>query len=264
MRIFHPQTTLHGAERDNSFIVQDQAGVEIGQGWLHISANRDQPSKIQMLMDSHPAARDMLFGALFARAKFLGRQQRAGSVRLVGSCNPSDIDMLAYYKAAGFDDTDGEELFQWDLMPQHRPFYAPVGTNIMPTYLETYSDMHALLARANYWSGQHHEIEWLMEAAELPYFIACGVYSGGECIGEAMATGSDGEAVLEMLYTMPAWRRHHVATALMLHIKEQLSKRGAVNMRVQASRSNAPAMGILENLRFKWLYTLQIYPSIDL
>jgi ribosomal protein S18 acetylase RimI-like enzyme len=269
MRIFHPQTTLHGAERDNSFIVQDNAGVELGRGWLMV-ANRAQaperPLQIRMQMDAHPAARDMLYGALIARSKFLGRQLRASPACLVANCDLNDADMRGFYALAGFDDADGEELFHWDLIGERRAFYAPVGTSIVPTFLQTYADMEGLLMRVNHWqdSGQQHEVEWLMEAAELPYFVVCGVYSGGECIGEAMATGADGEAALEMLYTLPAWRRRHVATALMFHIKAQLAQRGATTLRVQAQRSNLPAMCLLQKLKFRWINTLRVYPTLYL
>ena len=268
MKIFHPQATLHGAERDNSFIVQDVAGVELGQGWLQMSGGTvlvpDQSLRIRMHMDAHPAARDMLYGALYARARFLGMQRAATRARLVAECDPEDIDMRGYYMQAGFDDADGEELFHWDLKSEHRPFYAPVGTTIAPTFLQTYADMDSLLKRINHWGGQQHEVEWLMEAAELPYFTVFGVYSNNDCIGEVMATGGDGEAVLEMLYTLPKWRRHHVATALMFHVKEALAQRGAVNMRILAPRSNKPAMGLFEKLRFKWVSTAKIYPGRDL
>ncbi len=270
MRIFHPQTTLHGAERDNSFIVQDNAGVELGQGWLIVPSSRvpgaDRLLQIRMHMDAHPAARDMLFGALTARGKFLCGQRGGEAACLVGECDPADMDLRGYYAAAGFDDADGEELFYWDLRTQHRAFYAPVGTTIVPTFLQTYQDMDALLLRINHWSGsgQPHEVEWLMEAAELPYFVVYGVYSGAECIGEVMATGSDGEASLEMLYTLPAWRRHHVATALLLHVKETLAQRGAHSLRIQAQRSNRPAIGLMQKLKVKWMYTLRIYPTIKI
>jgi len=268
IRIFHPQATLHGAERDNSFIVQDVAGVELGQGWLQMSAGpvpvSDRSLRIRMYMDAHPAARDMLYGALYARARLLGMQRGDAPARLVAECVPEDVEMRDYYSRAGFNDADGEELFLWDLTTEHRPFYAPVGTTIAPTFLHSYDDKDSLLKRVNHWSGQPHEAEWLMEASELPYFTVFGVYSDNGCIGEAMATGSDGEAVLEMLYTLPKWRRHHVATALMFHLKEVLAQHGAVTLRALAPRSNNPAVGLFKKLRFQWGGTVKIYPTLDL
>jgi len=268
IKIFHPQVTLHGAERDNSFIVQDVAGVELGQGWLQTSAGPvpapDRSLRIRMYMDAHPAARDMLYGALYARARLLSMQREGAQACLVAECLPEDIDMRGYYAKAGFNDTDGEELFRWDLKTEHRPFYAPVGTTIAPTFLQSYDDMDSLLKRINHWSNQQHEIEWLMEASELPYFAVFGVYSNNDCIGEVMATGGDGEAVLEMLYTLPKWRRHHVATALMFRLKEALALRGAAQMRILAPRSNEAAMGLFKKLRFQWDSTVKIYPTLDL
>ena len=114
MKIFHPQTTLHGAERDNSFIVHDVAGVELGQGWLQMSDSLvpvpDRSVRIRMHMDAHPAARDMLYGALYARARLLGIQRAGGSAHLVAECDPEDAEMRGYYTEAGFDDAGGPRV----------------------------------------------------------------------------------------------------------------------------------------------------------
>ena len=267
MRIFHPQMTLHGAERDNSFVVQDLAGVELGQGWLRATSARERmperPLHITFQMDAHPRARDMLYGALIARAMCLCRQRADIPARVMTECHPNDVEMLAFFEEAGFDLDDGEELFRWTLTSRDRPFYQPMSMTLDYAPLHTAAEWRALLQRIAQYAGEH-EPEWLQEAAELPYFMVLGVYTTEKCVGEILVTGNEGEAVLEMLYVLPAWRRHHVATALLLRAQEELLARGAQTLRVQARRSNAAALDMLQAHGFQWLHTVKVYPGMNL
>jgi GNAT superfamily N-acetyltransferase len=259
---------LHGAERENSYIVQDMAGVELGQGWLQAVVDRenwpDRPLRLALYMDAHPAARDTLYGALMARAGQLYALYGRAPGCVTARCHPNDIQLLYFYQQMGFDTSDGEELFQWDLAPDEKPFFPPIGTQMVDTLLSGREDMAALLARVNRYSDQPHEIEWLLEAADLPYFMACGVYNGTDCLGEALVTGAEGEASLEMLYTVPAWRRHHVATALLLGVKAQLIRRGARVLRVRQPRSNRAAVAMMQLQGFVWMGTLEVRPTKDI
>ena len=73
MRIYQPVRGVGGALRENSFVMIDDAGVEIGQGGLEYRVIKkmmpDRPLDIEMTMSAHPVASDTLFGALSARAE---------------------------------------------------------------------------------------------------------------------------------------------------------------------------------------------------
>ena len=70
MRIYQPVRGVGGALRENSFVMIDDAGVEIGQGGLEYRVIKkmmpDRPLDIEMTMSAHPVASDTLFGALSA------------------------------------------------------------------------------------------------------------------------------------------------------------------------------------------------------
>ena len=70
MRIYQPVRGVGGALRENSFVIIDDAGVEIGQGGLEYRVIKkmlpDRPLDIEMTMNAHPVASDTLFGALSA------------------------------------------------------------------------------------------------------------------------------------------------------------------------------------------------------
>ena len=87
MRIYHPARGVGGALRENSFVVIDDAGVEIGQGGLRLRMLKkmlpERPLSIELDMSAHPAASDTLYGALCARAAVYPlrhRRQRAPRV----------------------------------------------------------------------------------------------------------------------------------------------------------------------------------------
>ena len=73
MRIYQPLRGVGAAYKENSFVVFDDAGVEIGQGGLEFRVLRkmyeERPLDIEMIMNAHPAASDTLYGALMARAE---------------------------------------------------------------------------------------------------------------------------------------------------------------------------------------------------
>ena len=60
MRIYQPVRGVGGALRENSFVMIDDAGVEIGQGGLEYRVIKkmmpDRPLDIEMTMSAHPVA----------------------------------------------------------------------------------------------------------------------------------------------------------------------------------------------------------------
>ena len=64
MRIYQPVRGVGGALRENSFVIIDDAGVEIGQGGLEYRVIKkmlpDRPLDIEMTMNAHPMASDTL------------------------------------------------------------------------------------------------------------------------------------------------------------------------------------------------------------
>ena len=86
MRIYHPARGVGGALRENSFVVIDDAGVEIGQGGLRTRMLKkmlpERPLDIELEMSAHPVAGDTLFGALCARAEAIREEQGGTPARL--------------------------------------------------------------------------------------------------------------------------------------------------------------------------------------
>ena len=116
MRIYQPVRGVGGALRENSFVMIDDAGVEIGQGGLEYRVIKkmlpDRPLDIEMTMNAHPVASDTLFGALSARAERIKDEEGGLPARLYTRCAIDDAERHEYFTRMGFDDFDGVDIIQ--------------------------------------------------------------------------------------------------------------------------------------------------------
>lgn len=268
MKIFHPQSGMNGAQRDNCFLIQDNAGVELGQGSV-IARNvkeiyPERPVDIVMVMDAHPRARDMLFGALRAQAALLHRQAGRAPARLYTLCQMGDVERYHYFKSFGFDDADGDELFVWRLSKHERMIYPPLSTQIIEIPRRSRAETEGVVRRMQSFGAGEHAPEWLEDVSRLPNFCAFAVYGGSELWGEIVVTGEDQEARVEALYTVPKYRGHDVATALLSQVRLTLLERGVRFVSMNVPRRNLRAMRLLQRMHFEWVRTDQLYMGIDL
>ena len=144
MRIYQPVRGVGGALRENSFVIIDDAGVEIGQGGLEYRVIKkmlpDRPLDIEMTMNAHPMASDTLFGALSARAERIKDEEGGLAARLYTRCAIEDAERHEYFTRMGFDDYDGVELFVLNVpqdLSARRRNYSPVGTKSIDVDLRT-------------------------------------------------------------------------------------------------------------------------------
>lgn len=268
MKIFHPQSGMNGAQRDHCFLIQDDAGVELGQGSVLARNMREvypeRPMQIALDMDAHPRARDMLFGALRAQASALHRQAGAPPARLYTECQMGDMDRYNYFKFLGFDDADGDELFLWRLSKHERTVYPPLSTQIIDIPRRSRAESEALVRRMQTFGAGEHAVEWLDDAARTPNFCAFAVYGGSELWGEVVTTGEGQEARIEALYTTPKYRGHDAATALLSQVRITLLERGVRFVRINVPRRNQRALRLLQRAHFEWVRTDRLFLGVDL
>lgn len=261
MRMYHPARGVGGALRENSFVVIDDAGVEIGQGGLKLRMLKkmfpERPLDIEMEMNAHPVASDTLYGALCARAESLQAEQKGLPARLYTRCAIDDTARHEYFTRMGFDDYDGDELFVLPVMQMvgRRKSYPPVGTAIIDVDLRSRIKREEFLLRLKGFGGMEHASEWLEERARGPVFAAKAVYCGSDCCGEMLVYGMENEAVLEMVYVEPKWRGKSVAHALIDEALRQLEGQQVPYLRANAVRRNQSAMRLFQRCGFQWVRT---------
>ncbi|MBP3657288.1 MAG: GNAT family N-acetyltransferase [Clostridia bacterium] len=262
MRIYHPVRGVGSALRENSFMIIDDAGVEIGKGALeHRLVKKmlpDRPLEIEMTMNAHPMASDTLFGALTARAESIKAEHGGVPARLFTRCAIDDAVRHEYFTRMGFDDYDGDELFilrcPADLSSRRRN-YTPIGTKSIDVDLRTRTRREEFLLRLKDFGGVEHASEWLEARMREPVFMAKSVYMGSDYIGDILVTGHPGEAVLDMVLVEQKWRGRGVASSLIDEALMMMHERGVPYMRANAVRRNNSAMMLFKRCGFEWVRT---------
>ena len=262
MRIYHPVRGVGGALREDSFAVIDDAGVSIGQGGLEYRVLKkmlpDRPLDIELNMEAHPLASDTLFGALSARAESIKAEQGGLPARLYTRCAIEDTERREYFTRMGFDDYDGDELFVLEVpqdMKDRRRNYSPVGTKGIDVDLRTRTRREEFLIGLKEFGYVEHANEWLEERMKEPVFIARAMYYGSDFVGQILVTGSQSEAVLEMVCVEPKWRGRGVASAMIDEALAQLSSQRVPYLRANAIRRNKSAMQMFKSCGFRWVRT---------
>ena len=271
MRIYHPVRGVGGALREDSFVIIDDAGVEIGQGGLEFRVVKkmipERPLHIEMNMQAHPMASDTLFGALSARAERIKAEQGDLPARLYTRCEIDDATRHEYFTRMGFDDFDGDELFVLPVpqdMNARKRNYSPLGTKSIDVDLRTRVRREEFLLGLKEFGCVEHASEWLEERMRGPVFIAKAMYQGSDFVGQMLVTGSQSEAVLEMVCVEPKWRGRGVASAMIDEALKQLSGQHVAYLCARCVRRNKSAIQMMRRSGFDWVRTERYLLGRDL
>ena len=264
MRIYQPARGVGAALQENSYIVIDDVGAEIGFGGITGRMLErmypERPLSLEMTFDAHPMAQDMLFGALNARAERIREANGGVPSRLFTRCAVADEGRHEYFMRMGFDDFDGVELFAMNIDKQkdRRRSYPPAGTKSIDVDLTSRVRREQFLLRLAAYGAPEHASEWLEERMRGPVFVARAVYAGSDLAGEILVTGNQREAMLEMVFTTPKWRGRGTATALLGDSAAVLAEQGVPWLVARAERRNGNAMRLFQRTGFDWIRTEEL------
>ena len=270
MRIYQPARGVGAALQENSYIVIDEAGTEVGFGGITGRMLErmypDRPLSLEMTFDAHPLAADLLFGALTARAERMKALSGAQAARLFTRCGVDDTARREYFARMGFDDYDGVEFFALNVEKQRglRRRYPPAGTKSIDVELGTRVRREQFLLRLKQYGAPEHASEWLEERMRGQVFAARAVYAGSDLAGEILVTGSPREAVLEMVYTAAKWRGKGSASALLDEVAGILEGQGVPWLTARAERRNVNATRLFQRMGFDWIRTEELLLGQDL
>ena len=270
MRIYQPFRGVGTATSENSFMVIDDAGVEIGQGGLEYRILKkmfeERPLDIEMIMNAHPAASDTLYGALMARAEQIKEENDNLPARLYTRCAVNDAVKYNYFINMGFDDRDGVELFVRRIeenMTQHRN-YTPIGTKCEDADLHTRARREEFLQRLKSLGDDPHAEEWLTDQMRNSVFAAKVVMYGSEFVGAILVSGTQQEAMIHMIGVEPKWRGKGVGAALIDEVLLQLSGQKIPYLVVRTVRRNQRMLRLLKRCGFEWIRTEELLLGRDM
>ncbi len=264
MRIYQPATGVGPAPREDSFIVIDDAGIEIGRGAVIYRLVKkmypDRPLDVEMILNAHPMARDTLYGALSARAERIKAEKGEVAARLYTRCALDDQEKHDYFVNLGFDDFDGLELFVLKVPATEgrRRNYSPMGTQVIDTDLSTRPRREEFLLRLKDFGDVEHAAEWLNARMQENVFIAKSVYAGSDYVGSLLITGNQKEAMMQMVGVEPKWRGKGVATAMIEEAAMQLTRQQVPFLVSRVVRRNTSAIRLMKRCGFEWIQTEEL------
>ena len=100
MHLFHPPQSVNGLPTENTFYVADSANMTVADGFLihtyHPYLFPERPINLFMNIRSKGPGRDMLMGALLARAQQLREQTPQMKARVFAQVSPQDTQMMSF------------------------------------------------------------------------------------------------------------------------------------------------------------------------
>lgn len=223
----HPSAPFNGIPAENCFFCVNDAGEAVSQGYLLALSKPelypDRPLNIYMHIAGSGrgdprqiVGRDLLLGALLARAKQIREASPGMRARLFTCVDMRDAQSLQFYREAGFDTETARQALYEIHMPEVIST-APMGFKMGITRLMSANDYDRLLMRIQRTQRilmRQDELQaYVRQGLFLPMYIAA---TTGEAVGECIFTGDGrGSALLLCLYVNQNLRGHGLEEALL-------------------------------------------------
>jgi len=224
----------------------------------------ETPLNYYLTIEGFARARDMLFGAAYARAKVLRARHPDLPARIYASCSTRDPERLMFFGEMGLRDTDAEYVMRKRLSEDGRLPKPPVGMRLAHTRLADSDACERLLSRINPFSITAHSEQWLERERQQPFFDALAMLEEENILGEAIVNGYGVEGRVLMIYTLPRYRRRGVARALLAAAEEMFIQQGYAAAAALVWERCRAAMGLFERCGYARSAQSILYPGIYL
>ena len=265
MRVFHPAQTNNGIPPENVFLVADSANVTVAEGFLvhsyHPYLFPERPVNMFVSVNAKGPGRDMLLGALLARAYQLRQQTPFLRARVFSQVSTQDAALLSFYLDGGFQADDALDIVRLS-MPNAKP-QAPMGYDMGAVPLDSAVEQNTLLIRLNTYRLDLLQLPLLQQYIAMPNFVAIYMARGAEIVGEVVFTGDGDYAKLIGLYVMPNYRRLGLSKSLIAAGMTALSARGVTNFEADVIRRNVPQCRLAQSCGATFVRTACIYPGVN-
>ncbi|MDD3409829.1 MAG: GNAT family N-acetyltransferase [Eubacteriales bacterium] len=265
MRVFHPAQTNNGIPPENVFLVADSANVTVAEGFIiqtyHPYLFPERPVNLYLNVSAKGPGRDMLLGALLARAYQLRTQTPFLKARVFAQVAMQDAAMLSFYLESGFQADDALDIVQLS-MPGAKP-NAPMGYDMGQVPLQSPLEQTGFLMRMNTYRLDVLQQPLLMRYMAMPHFLALYMSRGPEIVGEVVFTGENSYAKLVGLYVMPNYRRLGLAKSLIAAGMTALRERGVSSFEADVIRRNIPQCKLAQSCNATFVRTACLYPGLN-
>ena len=265
MHLTHPIAPYQGiAPEDCIFVTNDQM-IEIGMGSLtqfwQQELYPEVPMHIYMQLESQPAGRNLLLGALLARAEQIKAQQPGQSkARLYTQIAPENWEMANFFTKSGFKADDSEDLYHFPLPIW--PAHPPVTCNYASVALRTPEEVQGFLNRMNASRITPMDADFLGQCMQMEHFTAIGYYRGANPVCEALLTGQGAAVTLVSMYVRGDFRRKGFAKSILGAAADILRPRGVTQVSARVFSRNAAQVGLMRAAGATRVRTLTLLPGM--
>lgn len=265
MHLFHPPQSVNGLPPENTFYVADSANMTVADGFLihtyHPYLFPERPINLFMNIRSKGPGRDLLMGALLARAQQLREQTPQMKARLFTQVSPQDTEMLAFLMESGFDANDALDVVLLGV-PNARTS-APMGYDMDYVPLNDMGQLQGFLQRMNTYRLDAWQPQMLQRYMSFPHFMALYISRGTEIVGEIAFTGDGQAAKLIGLYVTPNYRNHGLAKCLIASGMKVLSEKGVTHVEADVIRRNELQRRLAASCGATYMRTACYYPGMN-
>lgn len=266
MQVIHPQTAYNGIPQENVFIAVDEMGTQAGLGYIIYQYQEhlypDCPINMYFSIDSQPAGRYMIFGALVARARQLRDANPGVRARLYTAIAPDDTISRDFYVHNGLNCDDAEKNVRLSMPATDGR--VPMGCMVEATPLNTPDQQQAFIKRLQDNDITYIDPAYLFQVMRQPHFQAVGMFNGGALVGEVMVAGSGDTCSLEAIYINPSYRRQGMAKALLARSMAVMAAEGVTAFTTRLVTRSAPQQGLSRAFHGVELGATMTFPSLYL
>ena len=265
MHVFHPPQMTNGVPPENYFVVADSANSPIAEGFLiptyHPYLFPERPVNMFLSVHSKGPGRDMLLGALLARAYQLHTQMPQWKARIFAQVGAQDTDMLSFYTDGGFQVDDSVDVVQ--LYPPNVKPNAPMGYDMRFVPLQTPQEQQAFLYRLNTNRLDVLSLPLLQRYMSMSHFVALYISRGQELVGEVVLAGESGAAKLVGLYVIPNYRRLGLGKALVSAGMKYLADQGVTLFEGNVTRRNMAQCKMARSCNATFIRNACFFPGVN-
>lgn len=265
LQIYHPSQSVRGLPPENTFLAADASGAALGEGFLiptyHPHLFPERPLNIYLSLKAPGPGRDMLMGALLARAQQLREASPRLPARLFAQVAPQDAQLLSYYIENGFDQSDALDVVRIT-PPDARPS-APMGFDLGFLPLNGPGEINAFMSRMNMYRLNAWSPKLLQTYMSFPHFFGMYLARGGNIVGEAAFTGSGAAAKLIGLYVAPEHRRKGMAKILIAAGMKTLAEKGVTAVDADVIRRSTLQCALAASCGATFVRTACFYPGLN-
>ena len=266
MKVIHPQGAFNNVPPENVFIAVDEMGTQVGYGYIIYQYQEhlypDCPINMYFTIDSQPAGRYLIFGALIARARQLRDNNPNVHACAYTGINPEDNMSREFYVHNGMSCDETENTYRLTMLGGDGRI--PMGTSVEPTPLNTIDDQQALLNRLQANDVSYIDMNYLHQIMRLPHFQAIGMFNGNALVGEAIVAGTGNACELQAIYINPNYRRQGLAKALLGRCMAMMSAEGVMNFTARFVTRSAPQQGLARAFQAADLGADMVFPGLYL